>query len=848
MQKKHKISIIALVLLLSTTSLIVFTPIANAVRYFDTFAYIIATPNPIGVSQTALVTYRVDQPATGALVRSGLFSGSSMTITRPDGTTETKSNLIQDATSSGWITYTPNQVGTYYFQYHFPEQWANGSSFFTGPYNDHYAADDSEMVPLVVQEEPIPDYNRSPPLPTEPWTRPIYGENKGWWQAGDHWLMLGYDQLSRSFAGMATTAPYTSGPKSPHVLWTKAIIPGGIVGGPLGDRTFYTGVSYEQHFTPLVLQGMILYSEHALTTTTTLGTRFIDLYTGEDYPQMYMEDTSISFAQILEVDNPNEHGAIPYLVRRSGSDWYFYDILPNMQREPVPKFTLSGMSGLTNDNAFDFGPNGEILSWTMGGNATHRWLAMFNSSRAVYGSTYGGFLDAWGPSGTYNASRSSGAEQLKSHSPFMGIEWNVTLQDIPGISQVIGASFAQAGTGRVNFEEGYLLAGTVDSSSFPYVYTDVGYNIGQVREGRSADGTYPTSINHLWVEDRTMIHDIHNRYTTHINEGAYARFDEGEEVMYCFDMQTGQLRWQSEPFNNAWGVFTRDYDLADGLVISSGFDGHVRAWNIETGIMEWDYYKGSSGFENAYGTYPEYAGFTIADHTVYTTADEHSSDAVLWRGAQLWAIDTATGELNWKINGMYRHPVVVDGILVALNSYDGQVYAFGKGPSKTTVSAPQTQVTLGEKVMITGTVTDQTPAQKDTAAISDEHMGVWMEYLHQQKEYPSDVMGVQLSIDVIDSNGNYRNIGTATSDASGAFDLWWEPDISGKYTILATFAGSDSYGSSYAQTSMGVVEAPEPTPEPTPTPAPATDTYIAGSTIAIIAAIAVVALLLLRKK
>jgi len=246
-------------------------------------------------------------------------------------------------------------------------------------------------------------------LPTEPWTRPIYAENKGWWQVADHWLYPAYDQVSRSFAGSATTGPYTSGPKSPHILWTKEIIPGGMVGGKYGDQTFYTGISYEQHFTPLVLQGMILYAEHGLTTATTLGTRFIDLYTGEDYPMMYMQDTSISFAQILEIDNPNEHGSIPYLVIMSGDTWEFYDILPNMQQQPVLKFSLTGMSGLTNTNAFDTSPNGEILSWTMGGNSTHRWLAMFNSSRAVYGPTYGGFLDAWGPSGTYNASRPSGA-------------------------------------------------------------------------------------------------------------------------------------------------------------------------------------------------------------------------------------------------------------------------------------------------------------------------------------------------------------------------------------------------------------------------------------------------------
>ena len=76
----------------------------------------------------------------------------------------------------------------------------------------------------------------------------------------------------------------------------------------------------------------------------------------------------------------------------------------------------------------------------------------------------------------------------------------------------------------------------------------------------------------------------------------------------------------------------------------------------------------------------------------------------------------------------------------------------------------------------------------------------------------------------------------------------WQPDIPGQYTVLATFAGSESYGSSYAQTYLGVVDAPEPTPAPTPTPAPQTDTYVLGTGIAVIAAIAVVALLILRKK
>jgi hypothetical protein len=797
-----------------------------------TYSYIGAFPNPIGVGQTALVTYRIDQPGAGLNVYTGGFNGSSVTITRPDGTSETKSDLPQDPTSSGWFTYTPTQVGTYTFVHHFPgaEYVVEGPWWNPGDVLWKYLASDSSEVSLVVQDEPVLDYARSPSLPTEPWTRPIYAENKGWWQAGDNWLMPGYDINSRFFAGTPAFAPYTSAPDSAHILWTKSIIPGGIVGGPSGDLSYYTGISYEQFFDPLILYGHIMYSEHALTSSTSWGTRFIDLYTGEDLPNMYMPDDSMAFCQVLDNNNVNEHGAIPYIWDTSGSTWYMYDFLPGQQ--PKLRVTLTGMSGLTGRHFY--GPNGEILSINIGGNSTHRFMYMFNSTRAIVGPDIG---FSWGPSGTINASRYSGdAVMARSHSPFMGIEWNVTLPDVVG----------SQGESRVNYEEGYVLASSTDSSTSPYTYTDVGYDIS----GMVADSNrvYPSTISHLWVKSRTDITDIHNRVSNNMQDGVYARFDESEEIIICYSMQTGNEKWRQEPPNQVWALYNRNYEIAYGKIVTSGFDGTVRCFNVETGVLEWEYYKGSSGFENAYGTYPEYAGLTIADRTVYTTADEHSSDGVLWRGAQLWALDIDTGEVKWQINGMFRHPAIADGILVALNSYDGQVYAFGKGPSATTVTAPQVQVTLGETVVITGTVTDQTPAQKDTACISDEHMGHWMEYLHQQKQFPSEATGVPITIDVMDANGNYYNIGTATSDTAGKYSLVWEPEISGEFAIFATFAGSNSYGSSYDTTTMFVAEPPEATPAPTPTPAPMTDTYIAGSTVAILAGLAIAVFLLLRKK
>ncbi len=829
-----------LVLLLALSTMATTISSANAAVVirtpFTVFAYVSAVPNPIGVGQTALVTFRIDQPLSGATIRSGLANGTTVTITKPDGTTETKGPYTLDSTSSGWFAYAPTQTGTYYFQMHFPQQqyWINTTTTQT---QWTYLADDSDRVSLTVQQNPIPGYDRSPPLPTDSWTRPINNENKGWWQVADNWLMAQYDKYSRAFSGATAFAMYTSAPDSAHVLWTKEIIPGGIVGGPFGDITYYTGISYEQQFTAMIIDGVIFNVKTALTTTSPVwGTAFYDLYTGEELKDMFLENVSITFGQVLEYDSGNEHGALPYLWSVSGDTWYMYDFIKG--EKPHLRVTLTGMTGLTNTAAFEFGPKGEILSIVMGGNATHRWLSMFNSTRAIIGlETAAGAIDTWSPSvGTINASRSLGTSpggsanaalaQSKSHSPFMGIEWNVTVPDVEGVTQIIGASFSSVGTGLMNYNEGWLLSGIADTSVFPYVYSDVGYDISQILESRAADGTYPASITHSFAANRTMIHDIHGRYSSHIRDGKYIRFDEGEEVFYCFSMQTGALVWKSNPIGNAWACFTRNYELAYGKLIATGFDGYVRCYDLNTGENLWNYYKGSAGFENAYGTYPEYAGFTIADGKVFTTADEHSSDAVIWRGAQMWAIDIETGQLVWKVNGMYRHPIVADGILVALNSYDGQVYAFGKGTSETAVAAPQVGVTVGSSVMISGSVTDQTEVSKDTAAISDESQGLWMEYLHMQKVIPDNATGVTVTLTAIGPDRTAQTIGTATTDLAGNFGISWKPTTEGNYQIIATFMGSDSYSSSFSTAYM--VVGPEVKAQPTTTP---TQTTIPTATV-----------------
>jgi hypothetical protein len=64
-----------------------------------------------------------------------------------------------------------------------------------------------------------------------------------------------------------------------------------------------------------------------------------------------------------------------------------------------------------------------------------------------------------------------------------------------------------------------------------------------------------------------------------------------------------------------------------------------------------------------------------------------------------------------------------------------------------------------------------------------------------------------VSLDVLDSNGNYRNIGSATSDANGFYSLAWKPDITGKFTVYANFAGTKAYYGASAVAAFVVDEA-----------------------------------------
>ncbi len=204
-----------------------------------------------------------------------------------------------------------------------------------------------------------------------------------------------------------------------------------------------------------------------------------------------------------------------------------------------------------------------------------------------------------------------------------------------------------------------------------------------------------------------------------------------------------------------------------------------------------------------------------------------------------------------------------DSVIATMDTYDQQVWAVGKGPSAITVAAPDMGVPFGSSITIKGTVTDVSPGTKSdrltlrfpngVPAVSDASMSDWMLYVYKQFERPMNATGVDVTISVLDANGNYREIGKATSSSDGFYSLAWTPDIPGKFSVYASFAGSGAYYPSNAETAFVVDPAAEVVPTETPVEEPSvSDMYFVPAVVGIVAAlivvIALLAMLLFKKR
>ena len=365
--------------------------------------------------------------------------------------------------------------------------------------------------------------------------------------------------------------------------------------------------------------------------------------------------------------------------------------------------------------------------------------------------------------------------------------------------------------------------------------------------------------------------------TNYVTDSTYGNgvigiWNKEQRTHYGFSVLTGDYLWatDSEIYLDAygWGNAEHTWYFAYGKLYSTGVGGILYAYDLATGDTEWTYtltdpYKEPVTGENWWGWID-----LIADGKIYIGTLEHSAEQPVPRGAPYACVNATDGSQIWRANGMFRQTrwggngIIGDSIIATMDTYDQQVWAIGKGPTALTASAPDVSVDSGKAVIIKGTITDVSPGLKDTsiaarfpngvAAVSDESQSAWMLHVWKQFAAPTDATGVPITVSVIDSNGNYRTIGTTTSDSLGSYSLSWVPDIAGKYSVYVTFAGSNAYYGSTAANSF-VVDEPHATEAPTATPTQSTaDLYfipaIAGLLVAIIVIGLVLALLIMKRR
>jgi hypothetical protein len=823
---KTMTTLIALVLTLSMAiSLFAVPSVSAAVK---TYPFIEAMPNPVGKNQKTLINFGL----LNYLNTANDGWNITVTITKPDNSTE----ILGGGPLKTWSTgnaghyYVPDTVGTYYLQ----------TSFDAVRYrNVDYLASTSDKLALVVQEAAVPTYPGQA-LPSEYWTRPIDSQLREWYTLAGSWLSTP-DNLY---------APYNDGPESAHILWARPIgdTQGGLIGGEYagsGDHAYGTGDAYEGKWATRLIVGGVLYYSKFESGFANQQLVAVDLRTGEElWTKVFPNNALPSMGMILYWDCLNYRGAFSYLVFGTGGgffggstrtgNWSFYEPLTGEWR-----FNINNAPSGT----IYIGPNGEFLIYSISGSRLLRW----NSSYVVIAGRTG-MSESWGSTvkgATFNAATRS------------GYDLNVSIPALATTGNTLPGSVLKV------FVDDRVIGGSTSQTAGVKLW---GLSLEPGREGQLLFN-YSNPSPSEWAEGNITIRG----WGAFSQESLVATlWTKENRVHYAYSLETGKFLWQSQSqyFSDAWsGATDQDNNIAYGKLYSAAIGGIVYCYDVKNGTLLWNYTVNDPYHESYISKNWWMVSIAITDGKLYMGYGEHSSLDPKPRGGPFLCLNCSNGAVIWRADGLFRQthwggPAIMgDSVIATMDTYDQRVYAIGKGPSATTVTAPKIAVAFGTPVVISGTVMDVSPGTQDDTmklrfpygvpAVSDESQSDWMLYVYKQLSRPTDATGVAVSIDAMDPNNNFVHLGDAVGDSTGAFSCVLTPAISGTYTVYATFGGSAAYYGSYATATLAVMPEPAATPAPTPTPVSVADAYFVPAVIGIIATIVIVGvvlLLLLRKR
>ncbi len=781
-------------------------------------AYLSARPNPIGVGQSILVNVWI----TPGVHVANFFTGFRVTITLPDGTTETVTLNSYNGDATSWFEYVPTQIGVYKFKFDFPGGYFPKGVYYTNPgafagsgtYTNmtssryYQPATTPFTTEITVQSEMVASWPPSP-LPTDYWTRPVHFENREWYTMLANWPWSGdgtgypdWPAGTNHFQGNTKYNAFVQASTTSHVVWKRLDSIAGMIGPEAGTDALtssgsapgliYAGRCYQTRTVPI----------NGVPTSCAVC---YDLRTGEMYYAIPTADggtTPTSINYIWGGGLGGETGEVPGGTGQVTTSVELMVVGTRLLKiNPVTGAITTNVTGLTGTKIGEFVISIQTNNTAIGTrwiNWTTRGTSTNFTSRVVENRTYG--------------STSLGTN----------IDWDA---GVWGSLQTLSYQGAPYGVRVLGYstKTGQLICNFTDSHC-PYTTSQTVVDHGKVAC--------------LMLDGYVVAYDLLQGKVAWVSEQTY---------------KTGGYPW------GIWGAYSSA--SYGGNAILCEYDG-VYAFNWDNGKISWVYKDPSVPFETPYttdngtGVNPFNTGVSIADGMVYTYNTEHTQTKPITRGWKFHCINATDGTGIWNITTPMSPGAMADGYTTA-GAQDGYMYVFGKGKSATTVTAPDVVMPQGNGIVIKGTVLDMSPAQPNTPCVSRESMTPQMEYLHMQA--PIDgiwhnlaITGVPVTLTAMGSDGTVIDIGTVTTNGYyGTFSKEWTPPNQDTYTIIASFAGSDAYGSSSAATAVSVGPAPAPIafPEqiaPTDYTMTIVETGI-GIVIAIVIAIAIAVLLLRRR-
>jgi len=724
---------------------------------YKTWIYVTAESNPakLGSAQT-ITTFLVPPPpmnsgigGNGIYIVPVPYTNITIYLKTPGGTTTNLGNFTTGDSGACWTVVVPDELGEYVVT----AAW---------PGDDLHQAATSQETKFEVTEEgsSMYDYPQTAyPAPNQYWETPVSAEFREWTTLVGPWYK------SSGFNGSnCCFQEYSTAPSTAHVLWKYKAGSAGLIGGIYGQFG-YNRAEYlppNQH-TKTFMDGLFYYQVGGMNIPTSTALYCVDAKTGKEVWRlqpyvggavfgipacpMYGADSVLSVTPRWQ--------ATLYTMQTGGKFLLWFDAQTGavVRNVTVPAY-------ITNAGTVELTPYGGAYVYFAYASRTVGNLTKWNMWKEK--------IDA-------GATAEAGIVATFQE----GIEWTVELGNrAPGIIT------------------DNAICSTTGDVGFPFV----GYDL----------------------TTGALLYNVTREY----NIASSATAGYGKVFAMCSDgywrawsARTGLEVWKSTyPESYPWGYFTvYNSAAAYGNFYGASYSGYYNCFDAETGENKWNYFAGKST-ETSMGHLAYWGAPAVADGKIFVSeGSQHPVSSPVERGANLVCLNATTGEVIWKFSlrdgaADAGSKAIAEGKLLICDGYTGYELCFTKGQTATTISAPQTSAALGTSVVIRGTVKDLSSANVlAPACVSDASMTPWMEYCNINGPKPTNATGVEVTLSVLDSNNNYRDIATVTTDPynDGFYTFAWTPEIPGAFTVYATFKGTDSYWPSNAASSFVVHEAPE---------------------------------------